>query len=292
MKLAEVIKQGKEIHREIIITKIRGYHDIGNLVNSFYLKNYGEDMNQQIADGIGVSSGLLRKARQFARQYSAEQVDLLFEGAFVMPWYAILGNLSLEADIVITLYSESTSAKEFLAKAKAHKGQQTEGQESGKPTVCVAPKMDDHNPEESSAPSEEENGNTLTNSPGSEPADPGANEAGSQGLPDKQNGVDGNGENQGQSYIPKADKKKATQEDEIEILKEEISRIKAENETLQEVYKSLKAENIKLKIENAEKNSRIAAMELEIEELQEKLDNTMECDYVDPNEAFEGEPLL
>lgn len=94
-------------------TLIKCYWLIGQGINNFYKKSYGEDELEKIATATGISKGTLRKACQFARQYSFKQLNILLDCPVRLSWRALAQNLSIGADKFLQVCQNSTTRWQF-----------------------------------------------------------------------------------------------------------------------------------------------------------------------------------
>jgi len=89
------------------------YWHIGQAIDAFYQKKYGQNELKRIADETGVHVDTLRKACRFARQFSWEQVDALLKGRYQISWNQVAQNLSVESEKVVEVYESSENPGEF-----------------------------------------------------------------------------------------------------------------------------------------------------------------------------------
>ena len=121
---ADLFEELRKINRHQKTDKIVAHWKMGNMINDFYKKSYGQDELGEIAEAIEIGKNAIYKATQFAKKYSPDQLNrLLKDGNFQMAWRLILTNLTFEPDQFIQFFHEAPNKTEFIQRLKRHKAQ-------------------------------------------------------------------------------------------------------------------------------------------------------------------------
>ena len=111
----------KEIANRMHESRIKGFFDLGSCLLAFYPSQYGDETIQRLSEKIGFSTDNIYKARQFAENFSTEQVQELLSGKFTISWHTIRKNLSVKSVDFMLLYRDSVTLKEFNQKIEEYK---------------------------------------------------------------------------------------------------------------------------------------------------------------------------
>jgi hypothetical protein len=103
----------RENHQNGNRTHIKSYWHIGQSVNAYFKKSYGDDEMNTLAEKTGIAKGTLYKACQFADKYSEEHLDQLFDGEWQLSWRMIAQNLTIDPDDFVKAFKESDSKRRF-----------------------------------------------------------------------------------------------------------------------------------------------------------------------------------
>jgi hypothetical protein len=109
----DLISHAIKLRTHLETSKVVVYYLIGEAINSFYKKSYGQNELQKIAERTGINIGTLHKACRFAKKYTHAQVKKLLTGKFVMAWRQIAQNLSAKPKTLIGTYEKSKNGSEF-----------------------------------------------------------------------------------------------------------------------------------------------------------------------------------
>jgi hypothetical protein len=141
-----LIAYATNIHTHVQTFSISGYWEIGRSINAFYKGKYGTNELEKIATATGIGRDTLVKSCKFARQYSKESVETLLRGNFVMSWWQIAKNLTIEPQKVIETYQQSPSCEQFnydIIKLKnPSEARGKNRRESVKPAAIIEPTAD------------------------------------------------------------------------------------------------------------------------------------------------------
>jgi hypothetical protein len=109
----DLISHTIKLRSHLETSKVVIYYLIGEAINSFYKKSYGQNELQKIAEHTEINIGTLHKACLFARNYTHAQVKELLTGKFVMAWRQIAQNLSVKPKALVVTYEKSNNPSEF-----------------------------------------------------------------------------------------------------------------------------------------------------------------------------------
>ena len=109
----ELINYSKTLISDMRKNQMFIYWLIGSKINSFYKMEYGKNKLNVIAEGIGVKLDTLHKATKFARVYTEDKLRLLLNGEFILSWFHVSANLSVDPDSMIEIYGKTSSPANF-----------------------------------------------------------------------------------------------------------------------------------------------------------------------------------
>jgi hypothetical protein len=119
----DLINLVKTLNDRITCWTIGTYWIIGNKINSFYERkgNYGKGTLEKISLDVGIGIDTLRKSLKFSRTYNEEQLKTLLNGTFLLKWFHIAQNLTVEPENFIEIYNKTESSGEFNKDINQHK---------------------------------------------------------------------------------------------------------------------------------------------------------------------------
>ncbi|PKN33215.1 MAG: hypothetical protein CVU61_14460 [Deltaproteobacteria bacterium HGW-Deltaproteobacteria-19] len=110
---ADLIQHTREVFQRTNVVNVLSYWEIGHSINSFYKGKYGSKELDRIAEATGVGRDTLAKMCGFAKKYDHEQVQILIQSHFLIPWNRIAQNLTIPSERFIETLQKSETPDQF-----------------------------------------------------------------------------------------------------------------------------------------------------------------------------------
>ena len=122
-----LLRDVKATHEKRFHYHLSYYYKIGQLINAYFSFGCPGDILRIIKERTGVGMSSLQKACQFARIYTQATYDMLIGGPFLLTWFQIAQNLTVEPQLLVEIYRNSKSKYEFNEKIVAIKRLKKQG---------------------------------------------------------------------------------------------------------------------------------------------------------------------
>ena len=103
------------------------YYRIGRFINTYFQSGCPGDILKIIKERTGVGFNSLQKSCQFARKYNQATYDMLIRGPFVLTWFEIAQNLTVEPHLLVEIYRNSRNRHDFDKKIREIKRLKKQG---------------------------------------------------------------------------------------------------------------------------------------------------------------------
>jgi|GEM_PF-6021912 len=121
----KLVQEIKRLDSEITTTTLMNAFFIGQKINQFYNKDYGQDKFSLLAEHTGINKNTLYKYCQVAKELTEDDIKYLCDGGhYTLALKNVKDNLTFGRKVIVQIFSESKTLKEFkemFAKLRAER---------------------------------------------------------------------------------------------------------------------------------------------------------------------------